>query len=81
MIRVELVGKPNVSVEEQEYTISGNFSAYDQDNTVVASTTLSITGDVKETKAAIRDKQRASAKVWKDKIQVTEDFKSKIGVM
>lgn len=79
MVRVELVGKPSVSVEEQTYTISGSFSAYDEDNTVVDSTTLSITGDISEDKATIKNKLVALAKAWRDKVQITEDFKAKIG--
>jgi len=81
VVKVALVGEPNVSVEGQSYTISGSFSAYDEDNTVVDSTTLSITGDIKEDKAIIRGKLVVSAKAWRDKVQVTEDFKAKIGRM
>lgn len=79
MVKVELVGKLDVSVEGENYTISGSFHAYDQDNTVVASTTLSITGKTSEEKATIKGKLVASAKNWRDKVQVTEDFKAKIG--
>ena len=79
MIKVETIGSPDVVVDGEGYTISVVANAYDELNTVVATTTLILTGLVSETKAQVKAKLAAERQAWRSKVQASCDFRDKVG--
>jgi len=79
VITVKETGKPNVVVEGDKYTITTPCTAYNEDNTVVASKSLITTGLITETAKTVKAKIGKAMEVWRLKVVASEEFKAKLG--
>ena len=79
VIIVKETGKPNIVVDGDKYTITTPCSAYNKDNTVVASESLVITGSTTESAKAVKAKISKVREVWRLKVVASEEFEVKLG--
>jgi len=79
VIIVKETGVPSVVVDGDKYTITTPCSAYNEDNTVVASESLVITGLTTEDAKVVKAKITKTMEIWRLKIVAAEEFKAKIG--
>ena len=79
VITAKETGKPDVVVDGDKYTIATPCTAYNEDNTVVASESLVITGLTTETAKTVKAKISKAMETWRLKVVAAEEFKAKLG--